>query len=164
MAVAMIEKMPGCPFCAIADGSAPAKIRLDLGDVLIFDPLEPVTGGHVLVVPRQHVEAFNVDPAVTARVAEVAAEYARVWRDDFAGFNLITSDGAAATQTVMHLHFHVVPRHPRDRLALPWSENVNDLALAFYEGVTWEQLSPEQQQRFHRYASTFSDNAKWAQL
>jgi histidine triad (HIT) family protein len=37
-------------------------------------------------------------------------------------FNLITSQGAAATQTVMHLHLHLVPRTDGDGLKLPWSE------------------------------------------
>ena len=39
-----------------------------------------------------------------------------------ASCNLITSVGAAATQTVKHLHIHIVPRHEGDGLHLPWTE------------------------------------------
>ena len=41
-------------------------------------------------------------------------------------YNVITSAGRAATQTVMHLHFHLVPREPGDGLMLPWSDKGAD--------------------------------------
>ncbi|WP_083983181.1 HIT family protein [Actinomadura hibisca] len=106
-----------CVFCAIAAGEAPAAIVADWGQVLAIVPLGPVTAGHVLVLPRVHVPDVAADPAVSAavmaRAAVLAAEYPAV--------NVITSRGAAATQTVSHLHLHVVPRRDDDGLALPWS-------------------------------------------
>lgn len=69
---------------------------------------------HLLVVPRSHAASATEDPAV-ARAAELAA-----WLG-IASYNLITSVGAAATQTVLHTHVHLVERRFGDRLRLPWS-------------------------------------------
>jgi histidine triad (HIT) family protein len=87
--------------------------------VFVVRPLRRVTPGHVLVIPRRHASDFADDPVTTALVFGAAAEYARSRVGDA---NLITSRGASATQTVGHLHVHVVPRTPGDGLLLPWSE------------------------------------------
>ena len=84
-----------------------------------FEPLNPVVPGHRLFVPGEHVVDASQDPAVTAKVFAAAAEYARRQGEDF---NLITSGGEWATQTVFHLHVHYVPRSLDDGLALPWTE------------------------------------------
>lgn len=102
-----------CPFC---DYSGPSPILRDAGDVFVIRPINPVVPEHVLVVPRKHVTDFAASPLLTARCAAVAA---RLVGDQ--DCNLITSKGAAATQTVEHLHFHLVPREPGDGLALPWT-------------------------------------------
>ena len=88
------------------------------GDAVAFEPLNPVTDGHLLVLPRQHVADAFEDPAVTAEVMRAAASIAR---DQYKSVNLITSVGAPATQTVWHLHVHIVPRHTNDGLRLPWT-------------------------------------------
>ncbi|HEY3477867.1 MAG TPA: HIT domain-containing protein, partial [Streptomyces sp.] len=75
-----------------------------------------------LVVPRVHVADAGVDPDVTAAVMRRAAELAGVVESA----NIITSVGAAATQTVFHLHVHVVPRRVGDGLALPWTNQNGD--------------------------------------
>jgi histidine triad (HIT) family protein len=84
---------------------------------VVFSPLNPVTRGHVLVVPSVHVPHAAFDPKFTAEVMRCAAELADVVGD----CNIITSVGPAATQTVEHLHVHVVPRRPGDGLLLPWT-------------------------------------------
>ena len=84
-----------------------------------FEPLNPVVPGHRLFLPGEHVTDASQDPAVTGKVFAAAAEYARRQGDDF---NLITSGGEWATQTVFHLHVHYVPRTLDDSLALPWTE------------------------------------------
>lgn len=89
-------------------------------EFLIFEPLDPVTPGHVLVVPVEHVTDFRESVRLTSHAARVAAEYVAK-RDPAVDWNLIVSAGEAATQTVMHLHVHVVPRRPGDGLALPWT-------------------------------------------
>lgn len=107
-----------CAFCAITAGEAPAEVVREWPDALAIVPRGGgVTEGHVLVLPRTHVADAGTDPEVTAAVMRRAAEL-------MAGLpsaNLITSKGSPATQTVFHLHVHVVPRRQGDDLSLPWS-------------------------------------------
>lgn len=83
-----------------------------------FVPLNPVTLGHRLFVPRAHVTDAADEPWITAQVMECAADYAAARNVDC---NLITSVGPLATQTIMHLHVHYVPRREDDGLTLPWT-------------------------------------------
>lgn len=73
--------------------------------------------GHLLVVPRVHVPDAVTDPEVTASTFRRAAELA----GDYGDGHLITNFGAAAEQTVLHLHVHVVPRRVGDGLLMPWT-------------------------------------------
>jgi len=108
--------MDGCVFCQIVAGEAPAEIVREWGDALAFVPLGPVTDGHVLVIPKVHVKDVSVDPQVSGAVMARASELAA----DLPAANVITSMGEAATQTVFHLHLHVIFRRFGDGLALPW--------------------------------------------
>jgi histidine triad (HIT) family protein len=103
-----------CPFCLITHGLAPAEIVQQWDDAIAIVPLNPVTPGHLLVIPRQHVPDALTVPEVAALTMQRAAELAT------GSCNLITSVGAEATQTVRHLHLHIVPRRAGDGLALPW--------------------------------------------
>lgn len=112
-----------CPFCPIIKGEAPAKVLADGISSIAIEPLNPVTPGHFIVIPRQHVTDAYDDPGVTATAMFDASQWAKMfsWRDDrYKSVNLITSVGTAATQSVFHLHIHVVPRADNDGLALPW--------------------------------------------
>jgi histidine triad (HIT) family protein len=112
-----------CVFCKIIQGLAPAHKVHEWDDAIAIVPLAPVTGerflpgeGHVLVMPKTHVPDYAFNPEVTGRTFKRAAELA-----DLRDSNLITSKGESATQTVHHLHVHLVPRVPRDGLPLPWT-------------------------------------------
>ena len=109
--------MTDCVFCDIVAGTSPADIILDWPSILIFTPLNPVVEGHVLVIPKKHVADFTEDPVESGFTMVAAAEYAR---DFDMPMNLITSRGREATQSVFHLHLHLVPRAKDDGLALPW--------------------------------------------
>ncbi|WP_329098055.1 HIT family protein [Streptomyces sp. NBC_01439] len=107
-----------CPFCRIVRGAAPAHILRDWPGALAISPRGGgVTPGHVLVLPKTHVPDVAADPAVSAMTMLHAAEVA----GEVGDCNVITSRGAAATQTVPHLHVHVVPRRHGDGIALPWT-------------------------------------------
>lgn len=103
-----------CVFCEIVAGRAPATVVRRWSDALAIVPLGPVTPGHVLIIPTEHVTDATTDPEVTAATYRRAAEYAQP------PCNLITNAGRVATQSVFHLHVHVIPRAHRDGLALPW--------------------------------------------
>lgn len=109
--------MSGCVFCGIVAGRAPATIVGSTPHTLIIVPLGPVVDGHVLVIPRQHVADAAEDLTVTADVMADAAAWAG---HQGTPFNLITSAGRAATQSVFHLHVHYVPRAEDDGLMVPW--------------------------------------------
>lgn len=106
---------PPCVFCTrIAGGEYDSTSDM----VYNFEPLNPVTPGHRLFVPSEHVAAAATTPGVTGRVFKVASQWAAGAGE---AFNLITSAGGPATQTVQHLHVHYVPRRFDDGLALPWT-------------------------------------------
>lgn len=106
-----------CPFCArIVNDEFDADRSNSYG--VVFEPLNPVTPGHTLVVCRSHVERATASSYLAGRLLELACEVALRLNEDT---NLITSNGPLATQTVKHLHFHVVPRRADDGLLLPWS-------------------------------------------
>lgn len=108
----------GCVFCEIVrDRSAAVRVS-EWTDAVAIVPLDPVVEGHWLVIPRWHVADAGVEPVITGMVMEHAAQLGRAYSD----FNLITSVGSAASQTVRHLHVHVVPRCEGDGLKLPWSK------------------------------------------
>ncbi|MGN7139043.1 HIT family protein [Streptomyces pseudogriseolus] len=107
-----------CPFCEINTGRAPATFVHEWSDAIAIVPLNPVVDGHTLVIPKRHVTDFVVHPDVSASVMRRAAQLAG---DYPAGsMNLITSRGRDATQSVFHLHLHLVPRSEGDGLPLPW--------------------------------------------
>jgi histidine triad (HIT) family protein len=111
------EEILACPFCLIIAGRAPAQQVIGWDDAIAIVPLNPVTPGHLLVIPTVHVRDAGEVPDVTARTMLRAAELAHERGDA----NLITSIGPAATQTVRHLHIHYVPRSYGDGLTLPWT-------------------------------------------
>jgi len=106
------EKNMSCPFCDMFKNTNK--------DVIDIVPLNPVVPGHRIVIPRAHVKDFSEDPQVTARVMEYASAMCNDARGN-GDMNLITSKGKSATQTVFHLHVHLVPRHEGDGLTLPWT-------------------------------------------
>lgn len=107
-----------CVFCDILAGEAPASIVHEWPAVMAIVPLNPVTAGHTLLIPKVHVRDAAESPDVAGHVANCAAALARGRGGQF---NLITSAGPDATQTIFHLHWHYVPRRAGDGLALPWT-------------------------------------------
>ncbi|WP_158230800.1 HIT domain-containing protein [Frankia sp. CcI49] len=112
-----------CLFCDIIAGRAQAKgLRRYAGSVA-FTPLNPATRGHTLVVPvRHHEGVWDVDRSIwqglMGVVHLVSGKLRQELRPD--GINIIQSTGEAATQTVPHLHIHVVPRYAGDAMGPMW--------------------------------------------
>lgn len=102
-----------CPFCAL-----PAERILILADeALVIRDAFPVSPGHTLVIPRRHIGSFFElsDAERTCMVellARAKAELDLSFQPD--GFNIGINDGAAAGQTVQHLHLHLIPRYRGD--------------------------------------------------
>lgn len=128
----------GCPFCDY-DGPSPVlhKGHVHLGyeddgglgdfSYFVIEPLDSVTPGHLLVISDEHVDDFRGHSVLLGAMMQAAARVAAdraadqlVANEPVGGCNLIVSAGATATQTVMHLHVHIVPREDPDGLCLPW--------------------------------------------
>ena len=106
-----------CTFCGIAAGELPAALVLDEPDVVGFLDLRPVFPGHVLLVPRGHVETLPELP-----VALLPKLFGAAQRVASAVLPATESDGTfvavnnRVSQSVPHLHVHVVPRRFKDGL------------------------------------------------
>jgi len=136
-----MEKPIECVFCDIVAGRAEARFAEVFAEVSVIEPLYPVAPGHLLAIPHAHVADASVSPTVTGRVFATAAIAAR----GYDSYNLITSVGEPATQSVFHFHVHIIPRWPDDGLLLPWSHPdrvARSLALMqVEEGRTWSRES-----------------------
>ncbi|WP_306334581.1 HIT family protein [Streptomyces sp. KL118A] len=116
---------PDCVFCGVDAGTRPARIVAGTAETLTFLPLNPVHPGHVLVAPRRHVaDIWGLDEATAAAVGKAVLRAAHAVRAVHRpeGLNVIQSSGAVATQSVFHLHVHVVPRFTGDRMPRLWPE------------------------------------------
>ena len=118
----MSSKVERCVFCQIIAGNSPGKVMKDWDCAIALVPLTPVVEGHVLIIPKLHVAHAAEDVETTASTMACAAEYAGIYES----FNLITSAGRAATQSIDHLHIHVVPRSADDQLMTPWGTVYGD--------------------------------------
>ena len=116
-----------CPFCSIISGDDPrAKVVYRGQHVTAFFPLAPATRGHTLVVPNRHVaDLTDVTDAESRQLGAAVRRTARAVHSSVSpdGMNIIQSTGSVATQTVPHVHFHVVPRWVDDRMELSWPED-----------------------------------------
>ena len=108
-----------CAFCAVLAGKLPASLVHEDNHVIAFMDLRQAVPGHVLVVPRRHVETlFDLDEDTAAHLMRVAVRIARAADAVFAldGLNLWQSNREAGGQEVPHVHLHVQPRMSDDGL------------------------------------------------
>jgi histidine triad (HIT) family protein len=106
-----------CLFCGIAAGDVPATTVLDEEHVVAFLDVRPVFKGHVLVVPRAHHVTFPDLPAPLVEPLLVAAQrVARAVVDGLGAQGSFVAMNNVVSQSVPHLHVHVVPRTKGDGL------------------------------------------------
>ncbi len=120
---------PDCLFCKIVAGELPAQIVSEDERTVAFMDINPGTRGHLLVVPREHsVNVLETEPEDLKATILAAQRMARLVTERLGadGVNLLNSCGAAAWQTVFHLHIHVIPRYHDDPLKLPWTPAPGD--------------------------------------
>jgi histidine triad (HIT) family protein len=108
-----------CIFCRIVQGAAQASFIHRDELVSAFLDIRPVTPGHLLVIPNQHVAVSHALPDAAAdRMFAIARQAARSLHEGDVvraeGVNLFIADGEAAGQEVFHAHLHVIPRFEGD--------------------------------------------------
>lgn len=103
-----------CLFCCLPE----SRVLLRNETAIVVRDAFPVTRGHTLVIPLRHVESF-FDTSAEERAAmfELLDAAKQLLQAEYtpAGFNIGINDGAAAGQTIRHLHMHLIPRYAGDR-------------------------------------------------
>lgn len=120
---------PDCPFCEIVQRDDPDAREVYRDEhVVAFFPTEPAVLGHTMVVPRGHVpDIWSLPEETSAHLARATVRLAAAVRGavEPAGLNIIQSNGEVATQTVFHLHVHLVPRWASDAMGPIWPEETD---------------------------------------
>jgi histidine triad (HIT) family protein len=107
----------GCLFCAIVDGTVAAQVVAEDADTVAFLDVRPVFKGHTLVVPRRHVVTLPELPAeLLGPVFGQAQRVAAAMVGGFGAAGTFVACNNTVSQSVPHLHVHVVPRHRKDGL------------------------------------------------
>ena len=139
-----------CQFCAIIAGEVPADVVADEPHALVFLDRSPLFLGHVLVVPRQHVVTLKDLP-----VDDVPAFFRTVQRLEVAVESAMDSDGSliinnnVISQSVPHLHVHVIPRNKGD-------------GLRFWLGPRRKYAEGQAAEVAHRIATAYAHTGEWA--
>jgi histidine triad (HIT) family protein len=135
---------PGCKFCQIIAGEIPAHFVLDTDEVVAFLDHRPLFPGHTLVLPRGHVETLADLPP-----DEVGPYFRQVQRVEAAVRTAMEAEGSfvaennVVSQSVPHLHVHVVPRRRKDGLRgffWPRTKYAGDGEMAAVAARITEQL------------------------
>jgi histidine triad (HIT) family protein len=109
--------MAGCVFCRIIAGGLPAHRVLEDETFVAFLDTRPLFHGHVLLVPREHVVTIMDAPReLLGPLAERTQDLARAVQEAMGSAGIFTAVNNVVSQSVPHLHVHVVPRNRKDGL------------------------------------------------
>ncbi len=113
-----------CVFCRIIAGTIPADLVYEDERLVAFLDVGPLAEGHVLLVPRAHVECLSELPSESA--AALGAVLPRLAQGVLQttgapGLNVLINQGLQAGQVVPHVHVHVIPRRDGDGLGYRWN-------------------------------------------
>jgi histidine triad (HIT) family protein len=107
----------GCVFCAIVGGARAADFVLEDERAVAFLDIKPLFKGHVLVVPRAHVETLpDLPPAELAPLFGAVQRVCRAVESALDAHGTFVALNNKVSQSVPHLHVHVVPRRRKDGL------------------------------------------------
>lgn len=108
-----------CIFCKIVEGDIPSHTVYEDDKVTAFLDILPISQGHTIIVPKQHVADMEDLPeedlfAMVAAVKKIGK--AMINGLDVKGYSIFMDNKSAANQHVPHIHFHLVPRAEGDGL------------------------------------------------
>jgi histidine triad (HIT) family protein len=140
-------KKEDCIFCRIADHKIPSIVIAENSQALAIMDINPATPGHILVLPRSHVEnIYELPSEIGSSLMEMAVIVARAIKKQMnpAGLNMIQSNGVAAGQVIFHFHMHLVPRYEKDTVRLSFghkgfstpSAELENIAAQIKMGIT----------------------------
>jgi histidine triad (HIT) family protein len=106
-----------CLFCSIIAGTTPAAIILETDDVVGFLDVRPVFKGHTLLVPREHIVTLsNLPESLMVPLFGTAQRLADAITSGLGAQGTLVAMNNVVSQSVAHLHVHVVPRTKGDGL------------------------------------------------
>ncbi|MBV8960972.1 MAG: HIT family protein [Actinobacteria bacterium] len=132
-----------CIFCDIRDGKVPAHVVGQDDDTIAFLDQRPLFPGHVLVIPRLHHETLmDLPPELVAPLFVAVRRMSAAVKDAMHADGVFVANNNIVSQSVPHLHVHVVPRKRKDGLrGFFWprgkygGNEPNDVADAIREAV-----------------------------
>jgi len=106
-----------CAFCAVVAGDAPADVVHSGPTTVAFLDTKPVFPGHVLLVPRTHVTTLaDLPPDELPTFFTLAQRLERAVEGAMDAPGSVILINNVISQSVPHLHLHVIPRRPKDGL------------------------------------------------
>src|SRR4051794_9477917 len=109
--------MADCVFCEIVAGNVPAHFVLDAPEAVAFLDARPLFKGHVLLVPREHHETLRDLPGeLVGPLFQYAQRLAGAVEEALGAAGSFVAMNNKISQSVPHLHVHIVPRNPKDGL------------------------------------------------
>lgn len=112
-----VATVTGCLFCAIASGTADAFVVASEPDAVAFLDIRPVFKGHVLIAPREHlVTLTDVPPEHLGSLFGFVQRTALAVERSLGAGGTFVAVNNRVSQSVAHLHVHVVPRTKGDGL------------------------------------------------
>lgn len=106
-----------CIFCKIVKGEIPNETILEDEEFLAFNDINPTKKIHVLIIPKEHYDSFDVvPPRVMSKMTEFIQKVASKLKVKQDGYRLITNIGDDGGQEIAHLHFHLIGGEPVGRL------------------------------------------------
>ena len=98
-----------CIFCKIVKGEIPNQTILEDENFLAFNDINPTRKIHVLIIPKEHYDSFDVvPPKIMSGMTEFIQKVASKLGVKESGYRLITNIGNDGGQEVHHLHFHLI--------------------------------------------------------
>ena len=122
--------MDNCIFCKIIKGDIPSyKIYEDEYTYAFLDIAKDAIG-HTVIVSKKHVNnVLDADVETLSHVMETISKISNHYVNNcgFDGVNVLNNSGTSAEQSVMHLHFHIIPRKENDNMKVfPELNNCNE--------------------------------------
>ena len=111
-------------FDRILDGEIPCHRVYEDDHVLAFLDISPLSRGHMLVIPKErraHLDELSDDAAAALGRALPRLCRALKAATGASAYNILQNNGSAAHQVVMHVHFHIIPKHGGGGLGLLWN-------------------------------------------
>ena len=116
-------KKDDCIFCKLLNGEIPTNAIYEDDDFKVILDMGPATKGHALILPKEHyANLFELPEEIASKVMVLAKRQATKMKErlNCQGFNLVQNNGECAGQTVMHFHYHLIPRYENDNQNILW--------------------------------------------